>query len=183
MGANSANSEVFSFETDSEVYTAVFPRGTMLKAKIQEDVSSEINQTGNPVSFVVNYDLSVGQMTCIPKGSYMYGKIISIERARQGRDGFFQIIIDKLIFPDGWRTPMTGKIWTADGTGIIGGKLTQMQEFKKIPHYIENLGGGVVQLVRTGPRAMGNETVLPAGKELIIVLEQDLRVKYLESLE
>ncbi len=179
---SSVYSQVFSFESDSKEHTAIFPRGTMIKAEIQQAVSSKHNKVGDAVSFVVNSDLTVGKATCIPEGSYMYGKIIQLERAKPGRDGYFLILVDKLVFPDGWHTPMVGKIWTMDGTGIIGGGVTSRQEFKKIPHHIENIGP-IVQLVKTGPRAMGQEKMLLADKKLIIVLDQDLQVKYLENLD
>ncbi len=179
---NTAYSQVFSFETGPDINIATFPRGTMIKAEIQETVSTKENQVGDPVRFIVVSDMTIGKATCIPKESFIYGKVVRLEHARQGRDGFFQILADKIVFPDGWHTPMVGKIWTKDGTGVIGGEITQMAEYRKIPHHIERIGP-VVQLVKTGEREMGQERAITAGTEVIIVLDRVLQVKYLEDLE
>ncbi len=180
--SSKAYSQVFSFEADSAgTGTATLPRGTMIKAVLQQTISTKENKIGDPVFFVTSSDLTIGKATCIPKGSVLSGKIISLGHAQPGRDGYFQISIDKIIFPDGWRTDINATIWTDNGTGIVGGGITRRQEFKKMPHYIENIGP-IVQLVRTGPRVMGQERAMLAGKDTIILLERDLQVNYLKKL-
>jgi len=175
-------SQVFSFEANPNASTATFPRGTMFRAELQNIVSSRDNRVGDPVFFEITSDVLIGKAVCIPEGSYMTGKIVQLEHARQGRDGYFQILVDKLIFPDGWQTAMSGKIWTKDGTGIVGGGITKRQNFRKMPHHIEDIGP-IVQLVRTGEREIGKERTLPEGKKVIIVLNHELKVNYLEKYE
>lgn len=182
LAGSAAYSQVFSFESASNEYTATFPRGTLIRATIQETISTKENKVGDPVSFVVISDMTIGKVTCIPKDSFIYGQVIRLEQAKQGRDGFFQILVDKIVFPDGWHTQLAGKIWTKDGSGVIGGGITQKQDFKKIPHNIEHIGP-VVQLVRTGERKMGQQRSVLGGTELIIVLDSDLQVKYLEGID
>ena len=177
-----AYSQVFSFEAASDTGTATLPRGTMIKAVLQQTISTKKNKPDDPVFFVTSSDLTIGKATCIPKGSVLSGKIISLEHAQPGRDGYFQIFINKIIFPDGWRTDIDATIWTNNGTGIVGGGITQRQKFKKMPHYIENIGP-IDQLIRTGPRAMGQERAMLAGKDTIIILERDLQVNYLKKLQ
>ncbi|HSA07003.1 MAG TPA: hypothetical protein P5556_07465 [Candidatus Gastranaerophilales bacterium] len=177
-----AYSQVFSFEATADDTIATFPKGTMLKAILQETVSTKDNQIGDRVSFVTVSDLTIGKATCIPKDSILLGQVIRLEKAKEGRDGYFQLSVNEIIFPDGWRTTLSATLWTADGMGIIGGAVTQMQEYKKIAHYIEDIGP-VVQLVKTGARAMGQERAMLAGNNVIIVLEQQLQVKYLEKFE
>lgn len=182
LSITSANAQVFSFESESKEHTAVFPRGTMIKAVLQNTISTKINNVGDAAVFIVDSDLLIGNAICIPEGSYLYGKVLRIEKAKKGRDGLIQIIIYKIMFPDGWQTQMSGRIWTRDGTGIMGGNTTKRVEYKKIPHYIDRIGP-VAQLVKTGERKMGQERAMPAGKNYIIVLNQDLKVNYLESFE
>jgi len=178
----SAQSQVFSFETNADTGKALLPKGTMIKAVLRQTVTSKDNFVGDTVSFVTLSDLLVGKALCIPKESLLTGKIVQIEGAKQGRDGYFQILIVEIIFPDGWRTNLAAKIWTRDGTGIIGGGAVIKQEYKKIPHRIEHIGS-IVQLVKTGASAMGQERALLAGNEMIIVLEENLQVKYLQDLD
>ena len=177
-----AYSQVFSFEANSDTGTAILPRGTMIKAVLQQTVSTKDNKLDDMVSFVTSSDMTIGKAVCIPKGSVLSGKIIRLEHAKPGRDGYFQIFINKIVFPDGWRTDTNATIWTRDGTGIIGGGLTQRQKFKKITHYISGIGP-IDQLVRTGPRVMGQERAMLAENDTIIVLESDLHIKYLKKLE
>ncbi len=169
-----ANCQTFSFDTESEIIT--LPAGTLIRAESYKEISSKKNRIGDDVVFIVTSKLSVDKNLAIPKDSLLQGKIVQLERAQQGRDGYFQIIFDRIIFPDGWKSDIMAKIWTKRGTGIIGGNLTKGRDYKKSPHYIENIGP-VAQLVKTGPKAMGEEKTLPRGSEFVIVLEKDLHIK------
>jgi len=180
--ASNVQAQVFSFEAENSTGTALLPKGTMIKAVLQETVSSKYNFVGDPVSFVTLSDLQVGNAVCLPKESYLTGKIVQLEKAQMGRDGYFQILIDEVIFPDGWRTALAAKVWTNDGTGVIGGGAAIKEEYKKIPHNIQDIGS-VVQLVKTGAADMGLDRALLADSEMIIVLEDNLEVKYLQELD
>lgn len=180
--ANTAHCAVFSFEAEPDTGAAVFPTGTMFRVVIQQTISSKENKTGDPVSFRLVSDVTVGKSVCIPEGSVFLGEVIDISPAKEGRDGFFRIHIDELVLTDGWRTGLSARILDNRATDLVGGGITKRTEYRKIPHSIDGLGT-VVQLVRTGPRAFGENRALPAEHELIIVLESDLEVKYLEKLE
>ena len=179
--SSKANCAVFSFETEPNTATAAFPSGTMFKAILQETISSKTSKVGDPVSMILTSDVVIGKSVCIPKDSVFLGNIVELEQAQEGRDGYFKVGINELIFSDGWRTPIHARIWDKNTTDIIGGQVTQRTEYTKVPHYIERLSP-LVKLVQTGPRAMGQERALPSGLEVIIVLEKDLQVKYLEKL-
>jgi hypothetical protein len=180
--ANTACAQVFSFKAKSDSGMATFPKGTMIKTKLIDTLSTKQNKVGDPVQLITVSDLLVGKAICIPEGALLTGQIIRLDHATQGRDGYFQVTINKITFPDGWNTKMLGTFWTGDGTGIIGGGTTSGSEYKKVPHFIEGIGG-VNQLVKTGPLVMGQERAMVAGSEVIVVLESDLKVSYLESLE
>ncbi len=178
--SNTAYSAVFSFEDESDVGTAVFPSGTMFKTIIQNTVSTKDNNVGDSVSFVLVSDMVIGKSLCIPKGSVFLGRIVELKHPEQGRDGYLRIAIDELVFVDGWRTGVAARILDNNLTDIIGGGVTPRSEYKKVPHYIERIGP-VVKLVKTGPREMGKNRALPAGQNLIIVLDRSLEVKYLQD--
>jgi hypothetical protein len=182
LTANIAYAQVFSFEAKSDSSTAIFPKGTLIKTKLLDTLSTKENKVGDSFSLITVSDLLVGKAICIPEGSLLTGRIIRLERAKEGQDGYFQAVIDKITFPDGWKTNMFATFWTSDGTGIIGGGATSGTDYRKVPHFIQGIGG-VVQLVKTGPLAMGQERALPAGSEVIVVLEKELKVLYLESLD
>lgn len=180
MAINVAYSAVFSFEAEPDANTAVLPAGTIFKAIAQNTISSKINKVGDPVALLLSSDITVGKSVCIPKDSVLAGQVVELKQATEGRNGYFRIALSELIFPDGWRTVVTARIMDNAATDIIGGGNTPRTEFTKVPHYIEDIGP-VVKLVKSGPRDMGKERALPAGKEVLIVLDRYLEVKYLEK--
>jgi len=175
-----AHSAVFSFEDEPDTGVAVFPSGTMFKATLQNTVSSKESQVGDAVSFVLDSDMVIGRAVCIPKGSIFLGRVVEMEQPQQGRDGYFRIGIHELVFVDGWRVDVAARVLDNVKTDIIGGGVTPRQEYKKVPHYIQDIGP-VIKLVKTGPREMGQNRALPAGKKLILVLDRPLEVKYLQD--
>ncbi|MCK7467683.1 MAG: hypothetical protein MZU91_05875 [Desulfosudis oleivorans] len=60
-----------------------------------------------------------------------------------------------------------------NGTGIIGGEITERSMFKNQVHSIEGIGD-IAQLIPVGPRAMGMETEVYAGSEWIVALQRKL---------
>lgn len=182
FGMNSAGfAQVFDFEENPNLSTVVFPAGTLFKGKIQNELSSDKIVIGNRVYFLIPFNVKIGKITCIPKNSLVTGKVIQAQKAQPGRNGSIQIKFDEIQFPDGWKTQLSAHVWSQGEQGIIGGELTKRTLYKKVPHYIEDIGI-VVALKETGERAMGQEKYIPAGTECIIVLDNDLKVKYLEKL-
>lgn len=175
-----AYSAVFSFEDEPNTGTALLPAGTMFKAILQDTVDTGFSKIGDPVHLLLVSDITVGKSICIPKNSIFFGEVVELAKARQGRDGYFRIALHTLIFPDGWRTDVSARIMDRNNTDVIGGEVTERTEYRKVRHNIEGIGM-VVKLVKAGPREMGEERRLSAGRELFIVLDRDLEVKYLEK--
>lgn len=173
--------QVFSFETKQTSSTAVFPAGALLKGTILNQMSSVSSKIGDEVYFLIPFDVKIGKITCIPKKSLITGHVINVERAKPGRNGLVQIKFEHIKFPDGWGAPLVARIWTEQRDGIIGGEATKRNDLKKVVHYIEDIGA-VAQLVETGERVMGQEKIIKAGTELVIVLDNNLEVKYLEKM-
>ena len=178
---NSAGqAQVFNFEKNPNLSTVTFPAGTLLKGALQNELSSEKAAVGDIVYLLIPFSVKIGEATCIPKKSLLIGQIIQAQKAQIGRNGFLQIKFDYIKFPDGWGTPLSAHIWSGKGDGVIGGELTKRTAYKKVPHYMQNLGI-IAQLVETGQRSLGKERFIPVGAECIIVLDNDLEVKYLEK--
>ncbi len=172
--------QVFSFETKQNLSTAIFPAGALFKGIIQNEVSSDSSHVGDKVYLLIPFDIKIGKITCIPKKSVVAGEVIRVEKAQQGRNGLLQIKFDYIKFSDGWGTKLTAHIWNHQGDGVIGGEPTRKNDYKKVVHYIEDIGA-VVQLVETGSRIMGKEKFIKVGTEIIIVLDNNLEVRYLDK--
>jgi len=180
LSLNSAGfAQMFSFEKNPNVRMATFPSGTLFRGVLQNQLSSANSKMGDNVYLIIPFDVKIGENTCLPKKSLMIGQVIQVQKAKPGKNGFIQIKFEAIKFPDGWGTQLSAHVWNSGGSGIIGGETTKMVSYKKVPHYIQD-SGTVVQLVETGQRAMGQEKYLPAGTEFVIVLDNDLEVKYLD---
>lgn len=183
LSLNSAGfAQVFNFEKNPNLSNAIFPAGTFFKGKLQNELSSAKSVIGDKVYLILPFDVKLGEITCIPKKTLISGQIINIHKAQFGKNGYIQVKFNSMKFPDGWETGLSAYIWSGTGTGIIGGDTTKRKIYKKIPHYIEDLGI-VAQLVESGDRVMGQEKYLPAGTECIIVLDNDMKVRYLNKLQ
>lgn len=167
--------QVFSFEKQPNDNTATFPAGTLFKGVLQNRLSSAKSKVGDKVYLILPFDVKIGEITCIPAKSLVVGQVIDAQKAKEGRNGSIQVKFEKIMFPDGWTTKLAARLWDRTGQGIIGGEVTHRAAYKKVPHYMEDIGT-VAQLVETGPRTMGREKVINPGTEFIIVLDDDLEV-------
>jgi hypothetical protein len=170
-----ALSQMFSFEKSPNLDIATFPAGTLFKGRLQNQLSSASNKIGDQVYLLIPFDIKIGKITYIPKKSMVIGQVIQAQKAKQGKNGYIQLKFEYIKFPDGWGTPLSAYVWSETGGGILGGEITKKVSFKKIPHYMSDIGT-VVQLVETGQRAMGQEKIIPSGTEFIIVLDNDLEI-------
>jgi len=169
------NCQMFSFEQSSYQKRASFPAGSFLKGYLQNQLSSNKNKVGDPVYAIISYDVKIGKITCIPKNTLLTGHVTQISPPVEGRNGYIQVKFDYITFPDGWGTSLSGHVWNTTGKGMIGGEATKKTLYRKIPHYVENVGT-FVQLVEVGQGEMGKETVVTQNTEFIIVLDSDLNV-------
>ncbi len=167
--------QMFSFEKTKSSRLVVFPAGTFFKGVLQNDLSSSKSKIGDKVYLLIPFDVKIGKVTCIPKKSMIIGQVIQVQKAKQGKNGFIQTKFEYIKFPDGWGTQLSARLWSSDGKGIIGGETTKRTAYRKMPHYIDNMGA-VVQLIESGPRSMGQEKNISAGSEFVIVLDTDLEI-------
>ncbi|MFH0702973.1 MAG: hypothetical protein V2B14_05490 [bacterium] len=164
-----------SFNENINSYKVNFPAGTIFKAILQYKISTELNNPEDKVYLIVPDDINIGKIICIPKNSKFIGKIIDLKKAQIGQNGYFNIVIETLQFPNDKEISILGHIWTKENTGKIGGEFTERTKYRKVPYYIEGIGI-IVQLVPDGPRQMGKETQQLSGSEWIIVLDKELNL-------
>jgi len=159
-----------------EDYTQVtFPSGTLFEALFTYEISTEVNKVGDEVELIIPSDMTCGDLTLLEKNTRLIGKIIKLQRAIQGQNGYVQILLDAIVFPDGRTDKILAHIWTKENNGIIGGDFTERTKFKQMPHYIQGIGV-VAQAIPTGPRVMGTETYILSGAQFRVVLDDDLKV-------
>lgn len=170
--------QVFSFEKNPNEHNMVFPAGSLFKGILQNDLDSLKNAPGDKVYLVIPADIKIGKATCIPKNSLITGEIIMIHNAIKGMNGYIQIKFEQIKYPDGTGSSLSAHIWSNEGKGIIGGEPTKRMSYRKMPHYIEDIGV-VAQLIESGERAKGKEIHISPGSEFVIVLDNDLEVTYL----
>ena len=154
-------------------YTAKFPSGTFLKGILQENLSTGTNHVGDTVTLIIPFDISLGNVLCIPKDSILIGKIVRLQRPQIGMNGLFQIVFHTLALSNDKNISILGHIWTKNNDGIIGGELTNRTSYKYVPHYIEGLQT-ILKKIPDGPRTMGKDTNITASTEWIIVLDKEL---------
>ena len=154
-------------------YQVTIPAGSLFEALFMYQISSEYNNVGDGVELIMPSALKYGDLTLIEKDTKFVGKIIKLQRAIIGQNGYVQILFDEIVFPDGKSGKILAHVWTKENTGIIGGDLTQHTKYKKMPHYIQGIGG-VAQLIPVGPRVMGTETYILSGAQFRLVLDEDL---------
>ena len=165
-----------SMDESEDSYSITLPAGSMLKIMLQQRISSEINNVGDIIEFIIQNDYNFQGVNFIPKNTKIIGKIIKLERAKSGQNGLFEILLYKMTEPNyNEEYSILGHIWTKSQDGIIGGEVTQRAGFKKTPHYVKGIGG-IVQLIPDGPRLMGKEKELLPGVEVITVLDRSLKI-------
>jgi hypothetical protein len=101
----------------------IVPPGTMITgATVSRQISSEYARTGDTVSMIMNTPFYYGNTMVLPAGSNIQGTIVLAEKAGfTGKNGQLMIVFNSATTPNGQRIPLSGKIATEDGTGVIKG--------------------------------------------------------------
>jgi hypothetical protein len=182
----------------------VAPAGTSLVVATTTGISSEMNRPGDPVMARLANDLYAGGGLVLPAGSLIEGQITQIESAgRTGKNGIIGVRFTSAQTPNGQRIPISARIATEDGTGLIRGGTKKGRVGKSLlrgavgaglgaalgtalaPAAGGRVGKGAVYGTAIGGGAgllsnivrEGNEAMLPSGSELQIVLDQPLTVQ------
>ncbi len=103
-------------------YVVTVPAGTYVMGSVQSGVSSMSARAGDRVAVTVNSPVMSGGTVALPSGTMVEGQVISVTSAgRAGRNGQLDIRFTSAILPTGQRVPLSARIQTEDGTGILKG--------------------------------------------------------------
>lgn len=97
--------------------------GTIMNASPLGSISSANTAIGAPVRAILGADVvGMNGSVVLPVGTTVEGQVTSLTRAGGfARNGQIGVIFNAAVTPNGQRIPITAKIATADGTGILKG--------------------------------------------------------------
>jgi hypothetical protein len=179
------------------------PAGTPMTATTTSQLSSEFARVGDRVTAVLGNDVAAGGAVLLPAGSQVEGQVVSVMRAgRTGKNGELDIRFTSATTPQGQRIPISARIQTEDGTGIIRGGTTARRVGTSVARAGVGAGLGAALGTAMGPLsgggvgrgaiygmilgsgvgalsagvAKGKEAVMPSGQPIQLVLDQAMSV-------
>jgi hypothetical protein len=115
----------YSQQPPLQGYVATAPAGTIVNATFTTPISSEYARVGDRFNATLGSPVAAGTSVLLPAGSQMEGQVVMVRPAgRAGRNGELEIRFTSATLPNGQRVPLSARIQTEDGTGIIKGGST-----------------------------------------------------------
>lgn len=135
---------------------ATIPAGTTLSVSLPGVISSQYATVGDAISTTLATDLIAGSSVALPAGTQIVGQVVQAEKAGGfGKNGVLNIRFNSAITPNGQTIPISGKIATEDGTGIIYGGTTAGRVGKAAATTAIGAGLGAALGTGLGPAAGG----------------------------
>lgn len=155
-----------------EMKTVELPANTVFKISLNDDVSSKTNQVGDPVTFTVQEDVSVGNVLVLPKGAQGSGVVTKVSRPKSfGRSGALDISFDQVFSVDDEVIPT-----------VLGPEAKE-----KLKMEAAAVGASTIGALALGPIGLvggffvkGKDVSLPAGSTLYIETQEAVTTKGLE---
>jgi hypothetical protein len=98
------------------------PAGSVLSATPSMAITSETARVGDRFTATLGNDLAAGGSIVLPAGSQLEAQIVSVVKATHGgRSGTLDVRFTNAILPTGQRIPISARIQTQDGSGLIRG--------------------------------------------------------------
>lgn len=179
----------------------MIPSGSCIPAMTNMVLSSEFLTIGQSVSIPVANNFYYNNTLVAPVGSSINGTVLQVKKAgRAGINGQLMIKFTNILTPYGQMIPISGKIKTDDGTGLLKGG-TKMDTTKAYAKDIAiGSGAGAVAGLIMGPLSGGKvgkgtvfgtavgatgglakslwdkgiEVEIPAGSQIDIVVDQPI---------
>ena len=110
------------------------PLGTAIPATITGELSSEYLTIGQSVSVALTQNFYYNNTLIAPSGSTINGTVIQAKKAgRAGINGQLMVKFTNIFTPYGQMIPISGKIQTDDGTGLLKGgtKMDTAKDYAK----------------------------------------------------
>ncbi|MDH4378492.1 MAG: hypothetical protein QE263_01110 [Vampirovibrionales bacterium] len=103
-------------------YVVTVPAGTYAQASLQTPISSATARAGDRFMVTLAGPLMSGNTVALPSGTLVEGQVISAMAAgRAGRNGQLDIRFTSAALPNGQRVPLSARLQTEDGTGVLKG--------------------------------------------------------------
>lgn len=103
-------------------YVVTVPAGTYVQGTMQSSLTSETARAGDRFYVTLGSPLMSGGNVALPAGSMVEGQVISVTSAgRAGRNGQMDIRFTSALTPTGQRIPLSARLQTEDGTGVLKG--------------------------------------------------------------
>ncbi len=150
-------------------------KGTFLKAISPVEISTEEADVGDSVYFINTSDMYIGDINVIPKGSKLTGTVEDIREPVQGTNAAIKIKILNIITTDKKTIPVDAYLF-GDNDNYIGGEMTPAAYYHRMPHYTKGWKAGVLQYTPSNIRSFGEHKVIKAGSEVLIILNEDLKL-------
>lgn len=148
-------------------------KGSFLKAISQRDISTSTVKVGDIEYFINPENVYIGTSNVIPKNSVYLGEVQEVREAVEGVNAAMIIKIYKVITPDKNEFALDANVYWK-GSTTIGGDLSEVAYYDKMPHYPGDWKKGALQLVPTTIRQMGHPTTIRAGEEVTFIINNDL---------
>lgn len=147
-------------------------KGSFLKAINQRDISTSTAKVGDIEYFINPADVFIGTSNVIPKNSVYLGEVQEVLEAVEGINASMKIKIYKVITPDKNEFALDANVYWK-GSTTIGGELTAVSYYTRMPHYPGDWKKGTLQFVPTTIREMGHPTVIRTGDEVTFIINSD----------
>lgn len=183
----------------------LIPMGTVVSAVTTCDISSETLIVGDNVALTLGAPFYYKGNLIAPANSTVLGLVVEAQKAGHAeRNGKIRIKFNELITPGGNRIPISAKLITPDGTGVLMGAATKDRAKNIAKDVVIGSAGGALSGLVFGSMAGGNagrgtalgtalgaglglgktiidkgvEAVLPQGTQVNIMLDQPATVNY-----
>lgn len=119
------NNSSYGQQPTLQGYVMTAPPGTVVSTTLSSPVSSDFARVGDRFNATLAAPIASGSSIILPAGSQMEGQVVMVKAAgRAGKNGELDIRFTSAMLPNGQRVPLSAKIQTEDGTGIIRGGST-----------------------------------------------------------
>lgn len=97
------------------------PQGSVIQGvSPTTTISTQYMTAGDPVTFVLNQPYYYNGSQVLPQGTSIQGNAVIVQKAGfAGSYGKLKVMFNNANLPNGQRIPISGKIATDDGTGIL----------------------------------------------------------------
>ena len=148
-------------------------KGSFLKAISQRTISTSTVKAGDIEYFINPEDVFIGTSVVIPKNSVYLGEVQEVLEAVEGINAAMKIKIYKVVTPTKDEFALDAYVYWK-GSTTVGGDLSEVSYYTRMPHYPGVWKRGALQYVPTSIRQMGRPTVIKAGDEVTFIINSDL---------